>query len=381
MAKAKAKAQTEKPKTQVADFADDIAALAAEPFELVPVKSVPRFDFRVSTGSTKLDMAISGRRCWGGGIPGGILVELFGPSGAGKTGLMLEILASIQAQGGTAYFRDPESRLDLEWAEKLGAYDFDYKKVPTVEDLYTDVGAWLNKQLDPKVLHAYFIDSSAALCTQDELDDTENPMGTEKAKMFSIFCRKLAVRLSAQNRVVIMSNQVRQNISRMPNAPKEIVPGGEAVKFYSSLRLRVYPAMGHKIPREKIFNGKKVVNIVGINSGIYVAKSSLDAAYRDTNLTFLFDYGIDDLGDNASELVKYRGGMTFPDGKEYKIAPKIIEYAEAHNYENVVRQEYIKLWREIDELFKEKRKPKLRFSAGAGETTQSEGLDSAEPQA
>src|SRR4030067_647541 len=114
--------------------------------EIIPDKE-PSFERVVSTGSTLLDLAISGRRIRGGGIPGGIFIELFGPPSAGKTALLCEILASAQIRGGQTKFADSEARLDSLYAK---AYDFAidpndetvYCKPKTVEDMFSAVLDW-----------------------------------------------------------------------------------------------------------------------------------------------------------------------------------------------------------------------------------------------
>ncbi|GAG72138.1 unnamed protein product, partial [marine sediment metagenome] len=112
--------------------------------------SPPKYDGTskfISTGSTLLDLAISGGRVHGGGIPGGIMVEVFGPSGSGKTALLCEIAGMIQKQEGETSFHDPEARLNQQFARMFG-FDIDFDKVlhpDTVPELFEAIRKWKPK--------------------------------------------------------------------------------------------------------------------------------------------------------------------------------------------------------------------------------------------
>jgi RecA/RadA recombinase len=140
----------------------------------------------ISTGSTLLDLAISGGRIRGGGIPAGILVEIFGPSSTGKTVLLTEIAGNIQNQKGEVMFQDPEARLNKQFA-KLFNFELDeaeYSRPNLVPEVFQNVRNWEPK--DPGVVNGIFADSLAALSTDMEMGSEEgDKMGARRGKEFS----------------------------------------------------------------------------------------------------------------------------------------------------------------------------------------------------
>src|ERR1700676_237368 len=128
----------------------------------------------ISTGSTLLDLAISGQRFDFGGIPGGILVEIFGPSGCGKTVLLCELAGNVQRLGGDVLFRDPEGRLNAQFAK---LFDFkvenaDYSMPDTVPELFDPIRKWQPKSPDG-VISGVFADSLAAPSTKLKTADAD----------------------------------------------------------------------------------------------------------------------------------------------------------------------------------------------------------------
>ena len=239
--------------------AKSVEDAAFEKVEMTPFEPIPRFDMLVSTGSTLLDCAISGKRVKGGGLPGGILIEIYGPSGKGKTALAVEVGASAQAMGGTVFFNDPEGRLDQEYAEAYGlslAGGKNYTKSDTIEAVFDDLIAWFKKDLPQDKIHVYICDSLAALSTEAEMEGGDKA-GMLRAKAFSQMMRRIARMVSNKNRLVVFTNQIRQKPSMGGfGGPSETTPGGEAIKFYASVRLRVgVPAQGHKIIHLKKIRG------------------------------------------------------------------------------------------------------------------------------
>jgi len=191
----------------------------------------------ISTGSTLLDLAISGGRVYGGGIPAGILVEIFGPAGCGKTVLLCEIAGAIQRAKGEVMFHDPEARLNKQFARMFGLdiSSVIYSTPDTVTEVFKAIRSWE----PPEGLNGIFADSLAALSTNLEMGNEEgDKMGMRRAKEFSEELRKTCRVIANKKHLMVCSNQVRVNIDAGPWGQKYITPGGEAIGFYSSLRLR-----------------------------------------------------------------------------------------------------------------------------------------------
>ncbi|KKK92006.1 hypothetical protein LCGC14_2707230, partial [marine sediment metagenome] len=208
----------------------------------------------ISTGSTLLDLAICGGRVRGGGIPGGILVEIFGPASSGKTVLLSEIAGATQRQKGQIMFNDPEARLNKQFAQIFGldTDKMNYTTPNTVPEVFKAVRGW---EPEGKGIHGIFADSLAALSTHLEMDKDEgDKMGMRRAKEFSEELRKTCRILAKNNYLMVCSNQIRQTMNEF--GPKYKSPGGEAVGFYSSLRLRT--EIAKKISRTIKLAGKEV---------------------------------------------------------------------------------------------------------------------------
>lgn len=333
---------------------DEAKEEASEIKKTTPV----RFEKRISTGSTLLDLAISGGRVRGGGLPPGVLVEIYGPSGSGKTSVLAEICASSQRRGGRVRFRDPESRLDQEYATIYGvniAEDFfDYGRPDTVKQLFTDLWEW-KPECEDGAVNVFAADSIAALSTDMEMED-EDKRGQRQAKEFSQSLRKAARLIGEGDMLVVFTNQVRQGDMT------EVTPGGKALEFYASLRIRV--GQKETIKREvKTPAGKKYEKSIGILSNCYVKKSTIDDPYRTAPIYILFNYGIDDVRANLQWLKDMNKATVYecPDGKTYQSLDKAIAYIEANKYQKKLRKRVINLWEEVESLFVQKRSPKVRF--------------------
>lgn len=324
-----------------------------------PSKEYEGNDTLVSTGSTLLDLAISGGRVHGGGIPGGILVEIFGPSGCGKTVLLCEIAGAVQRKKGEIMFRDPEARLNKQFATMfdLDIENIAYDTPGTVPEVFQAVREW-----EPKsnaFIHGVFADSLAALSTDWEMEGKDG-YGMRRAKEFSEECRKTCRILSEKGYLMVCSNQVRQNHDAGPYGQKYKSPGGEAIGFYSSLRLRCQSPQ--KIKKKKTIAGKEVTRVAGVETSIEVHKSSIWKPYRSAPIYILYDYGIDDVRANLQFIKQYTSATTYQVRGE-KVGKSIedaIEYVEEHNLENELREEVIEIWEGIEERFEESRKPKRR---------------------
>lgn len=310
----------------------------------------------LSTGSTLLDLAIMGKRIRGGGVPGGILVEIFGPSGAGKTALLAEIAASCQSKGGQAKFLDPESRFDQEYSHIYGVnlQPEDYLRPDTVTEMFTNIWEW--QPVNPEVINGVFADSLAALSTKAEMDD-DDKYGMRRAKEFSEGLRKTCRLIANNNWLVVCSNQLREGPSG------EVTPGGRAIPYYSSLRLRVGPpATGSKITKSaNLSNGKKVEKIIGIRSQCIVKKSSIDEPFRTCYISIIFGYGIDDIRENLQYIKENLGLNKYKAiDQEFMSMEKAIAYVEENQLQLQLKDEVIDLWTEIESKFKIERAKKER---------------------
>ncbi len=310
------------------------------------------FDRVISTGSTLLDLAISGKRRKGGGIPGGLIMEIFGPPGSGKTAILSEIGASAQSRGGQVMFLDPEARLDQEYARiygiKLDAKD--YYRPDTVSQVFEKIYGWQPKKDGINVIAT---DSLAALSTELELEKGDK-MGMRRAKEFSEGLRKTARIISNNGWIIACSNQVRDG------EYGETTPGGQAIPFYSSIRIRV-SSVG-KIEKKTVINGKEVKRIVGIESKCFIRKSTVDSPFRECPLSIVFGYGVDSIRDELQYIKTMKGETTYicPDGKSYVSLDKAVSYVEENKLEQQLKSSVIDLWDEVEQHFDLNRPTKVR---------------------
>lgn len=317
-------------------------------------------DIMISTGSTLLDLAISGTRIRGGGIPSGILVEIFGKSGSGKTVLLVEIAGDIQRKGGNVMFRDPEARLNKTFARifDLDVDSIDYDTPDTVTQLFQSVRAW---DVDEKKVNGIIADSLAALSTDMEMENEEgDKMGMRRAKEFSEELRRTCRILTQRNLLMVCSNQIRVNQDAVSFGQKYKSPGGEAIGFYSSLRLRA--AKTERITEKKTIRGKTVRKVVGIVTEFEVFKSSVDAPYRTAPVYIYFDYGIDDIRANLQFVKDFTKATKYcvNDRELHVSMEKAIKIVEDENLEDELKEQVIDLWEEIQSKFTSKRKKKKR---------------------
>ena len=312
----------------------------------------------ISTGSTLLDLAICGGRKRGGGIPGGIFVEVFGPSGAGKTVLLCEIAGDIKRKGGSVRFDDPESRLNTEFSKlfDLRMEDIEYSTPDKVTEVFENIRNW-----EPKTktaINGTFTDSLAALSTDMEMDnDDGDKMGMRRAKEFSEGFRKNARILKEKNYVMVASNQVRDNQDAANKfSPKFKSTGGQAIGFYASIRLRV--SNPDKIYKEVKVAGKTVKRVIGVQSNIEVFKNSTWKPYRTAPVTIIFDYGLDDIRENLQYLKDYTGASKYMIGEtELNVSlDKSIALVEERGLQADLKNAVIDLWEEIEGKFSSERK-------------------------
>ena len=323
------------------------------------------FERTLSTGSTLLDLAISGERIRGGGVPGGIFMEIFGPESVGKTAILAEMIASSQSRGGEASLKDPEGRFSAEHARIYGV-DLpacDYSRPDTVELLWEQYGEWKPKG---EGIHLYATDSIAALSTDMEMAK-DDEFGARRAAVFSKGFRKHGRHLANEEHLFVMNNQIRDQIGM---GPADVTPGGRAIRFYSSLRLKMtrgYPAW--KVVRKaRLPSGKEAELQVGIISNVKVIKNSLAHPYREALIYITLGYGIDDVRANLQWFKDTTGNKSY--GFDKATTAQSLEGAilkvegvegDTNTYrDSELREQVIDLWSEIQELFKVKRRPKQR---------------------
>lgn len=319
----------------------------------------------ISTGSTLLDLAISGGRFREGGIPLGILVEIFGPSGAGKTVLLSQIAGNVQQMGGKVMFHDPEARLNKQFARMFGLDpgEIEYTIPNTVPEVFKSVRDWVPdpKEEESNRIYGVFADSLAALSTDMEMSKDEgDKMGMRRAKEFSEELRKTCRIITQRNILMVCSNQIRQNLDAGPYGQKYVSPGGEAIGFYSSLRLRCMAPQ--KLKARRKIHGKEHERVIGVHTEIEVFKSSVWKPHRTAEVYIIYDYGIDDIRANLRYLKTNTGSPVYMIGnlKLDKSLDHSIQIIEEENLEQDLRNAVIDLWNEIEEEFAEKRKPRRR---------------------
>ena len=179
-------------------------------------------------------------------------------------------------------------------------------------------------------------------------------MGMKRAKDFSQRTRKCCKLIANKNWLIACTNQVREG------QYGEVTPGGKAIPFYSSLRIRVNEI--RKVEKKKIVKDKEQKKIIGIESSCYMKKSTVDDPYRIAEPVFIiFGYGIDDIRGNLQWLKTNTKATTYNAvDKDYQSLDAAVAYIEKEGYEETLKEKVIDLWEEIEQHFKTDRKPKVR---------------------
>ena len=257
----------------------------------------------ISTGSLGLDIALGI-----GGIPKGRVTEIYGPESSGKTTLTLQIIAQCQKEGGTCAFIDAEHALDPQYAEKLGVnVDELLLSQPDTGEQALEVADMLVKS---KSVDLVIIDSVAALVPRAEIEGEmgDHPVGLQ-ARLMSQALRKITGNIQRSGATVVFINQIRMKIGVMFGSP-ETTTGGNALKFYSSVRLDI----------RRIGSVKEGDEVTGNETRVKVVKNKVSPPFKQAEFQIMYGLGINQEGEildfgNKLGLVEKSGAFYKLDGE------------------------------------------------------------------
>ena len=286
----------------------------------------------VSTGSLSLDIALGV-----GGLPRGRVVEVYGPESSGKTTLTLQVISEMQKIGGVCAFVDAEHALDTQYAQKLGVNlnDLLVSQPDTGEQALEIVDALVRSSS----LDLIVVDSVAALTPKAEIEgDMGDSLPGLQARLMSQALRKLTGTISRTNTLVIFINQIRMKIGVMFGSP-ETTTGGNALKFYSSVRLDI----------RRVGALKKADEVVGSETKVKVVKNKVAPPFKQAFFDILYGEGISrqgeiiDLGVEFDIIVKSGSWYSYDGNRIGQGKENVREYLKnnsvmALDIENKIRQ-------------------------------------------
>ncbi|AEP36599.1 recombinase RecA [Taylorella asinigenitalis] len=272
-----------------------------------------------STGSLSLDIALGV-----GGLPRGRVIEIFGPESSGKTTLTLQAIAEMQKIGGTCAFIDAEHALDVQYASKLGV------KLDELLISQPDSGEQALEITDALVrsgsIDLIVVDSVAALVPKAELEgDMGDSLPGLQARLMSQALRKLTASIKRTNCTVIFINQIRMKIGVMFGSP-ETTTGGNALKFYTSVRLDI----------RRIGSIKKGDEVIGNETRVKVVKNKVAPPFKQVEFDIMYGSGISregeiiDLGVKAGIVDKAGAWFSYNGTKIGQGKDNVREYLKAH---------------------------------------------------
>lgn len=302
---------------------------------IMKLGETPKMDVETfSSGALSLDLAL------GGGYPKGRIIEIYGPESSGKTTLALHAIAEMQKQGGQAAFIDAEHALDPAYAKRIGVNTADLLiSQPDNGEQALEICETLVRS---NAVDLIVVDSVAALVPQAEIDGDmgDSQMGLQ-ARLMSQAMRKLTGIISKSKATVIFINQIRMKIGVMFGNP-ETTTGGNALKFYASVRLDI----------RRIGQIKNGDNISGNRTKVKIVKNKIAAPFRTAEFDIMYNEGVSkpgdvlDLGvqygvlDKAGAFIKYKG-ETLGQGREavktlFREKPELMEEIEKQVREKAV---------------------------------------------